>query len=34
MLLKAQQTFRTVKHNVFTEVVKKIALSADSDTIN
>ena len=28
-MLKSQQRFRSQKHNVFTEVVKKVALSAD-----
>ena len=30
-ILKSQQRFRTEKHNVFTEEVKKIALSTNND---
>ena len=31
MMLKSQQRFRIEKHNVFTEEVNKIALSANGD---
>ena len=32
LILKSQQKFRSVKHNVFTEEVNKIALTVYSDT--
>ena len=31
LILKSEQRFRSVKHNVFTEVVNKIALSTNDD---
>ena len=31
LILKSKQIFRTEKHNVFTEEVKKIALSVNGD---
>ena len=33
LILKPQQRFRSNKHNVFTEEVNKIALSANNDKI-
>ena len=31
LILKSQQRFKSKKHNVFTEAVNKIALSANND---
>ena len=31
LILKTQQRFKSEKHNVFTEVIKKIALSSNED---